>query len=53
MNKWLEGFAYRDKIQWSTFALAALGSLAIAFITTGFQSVKAAIANPVDSLRAE
>lgn len=53
MNKWLESFAYRDNIQWWSLAAAALGALVIAFITISFQSIKAAVANPVDSLRAE
>ncbi len=53
MHKWLQGFAYRDAIHWLDFVLAATGALIIAFVTISFQSVKAAIMNPVDSLRSE
>ena len=53
MSKWLESYAYRDGLQWWTLVLAATGALVIAFITISFQSIKAAVANPVDSLRAE
>jgi putative ABC transport system permease protein len=53
MHKWLEGFAYRQNIQWWVFAVTALGAIAIAFITISFQSVKAALANPIESLRSE
>lgn len=53
MNKWLQGFAYRQEIQWWVLAITAFGSTAIAFITISFQSIKAALANPVDSLRGE
>jgi putative ABC transport system permease protein len=53
MNKWLQEFAYRISIQWWILALAGLTALLIAFITVSFQSIKAAIANPVDSLKNE
>ena len=53
MHQWLQGFAYRQNLQWWVVASAALGSLIIAFITISFQSIKAAVANPVDSLRSE
>jgi putative ABC transport system permease protein len=53
MNKWLEGFAYRINIAWWVFALAGALALLIALITVSFQSVKAAVANPVKSLRSE
>jgi len=53
MNQWLQGFAYRQNIQWWVIVSAALGSIVIAFITVCFQSIKAALANPVDSLRGE
>ncbi|WP_183559292.1 ABC transporter permease [Mucilaginibacter sp. SP1R1] len=54
MNKWfLQGFAYRVSIQWWVFALAGVGALLIALITVSFQSIKAAIANPVESLKNE
>ncbi len=51
--KWLEGFAYRIELKWWFFAIAGLSALLIALITVSFQAVKAAIANPVKSLRTE
>jgi putative ABC transport system permease protein len=53
MHSWLQDFAYRIELQWWVFALAGLGAVLIAFLTVGFQSVKAARANPVKSLRSE
>ncbi len=53
MNKWLADFAYRIDIQWWMFVTAGLAAMLIAFLTVGFQSVKAALANPVESLRSE
>lgn len=53
MNKWLEGFAYRIDIRLGVFVLTAILSICIALITISFQSIKAAIANPVKSLRSE
>lgn len=53
MDQWLESFSYRIDIQWWVFVLAGLAALTIAFLTMGFQSIKAALANPVDSLRSE
>jgi putative ABC transport system permease protein len=53
MNKWLEGFAYRISFQWWMFAVAVMTAVTIALLTVGFQAVKAAIANPVKSLRTE
>jgi putative ABC transport system permease protein len=53
MNQWLSDFAYRIDIQWWMFALAGGLAVVIAFLTVGFQSVKAALANPVKSLRSE
>ncbi|MFN0037403.1 MAG: ABC transporter permease [Saprospiraceae bacterium] len=53
MNKWLADFAYRIDIQWWMFVAAALAAVGIAFLTVGFQSVRAALANPVKSLRSE
>ncbi|HEY2727356.1 MAG TPA: FtsX-like permease family protein, partial [Parafilimonas sp.] len=53
MNKWLENFAYRTNMSWWMFALAAFASLLIAFFTISFQAIKAALANPVKSLRTE
>ncbi len=53
MNKWLEDFAYRVNIGWWVFALAGSVALLIALITVSFRAVKAALANPVKSLRTE
>jgi putative ABC transport system permease protein len=53
MNKWLQNFPYPVKIGIGTFALTAVFAFVIALFTVGFQSVKAARANPVDSLRYE
>jgi len=53
MNKWLQDFTYRVNIGWSVFAVAAAAALLIALLTVSFQAVKAAIANPVKSLRTE
>jgi putative ABC transport system permease protein len=53
MNKWLQDFAYRIAIGWWVFALAGVIALVITFATVSFQAVKAALANPVDSLRSE
>ena len=53
MNKWLEDFAYRINISWRVFLVAGLIAVVIALITISFQSIKAAIANPVKSLRTE
>jgi ABC-type antimicrobial peptide transport system permease subunit len=53
VNKWLQGFAYRINISWWVFAVAGLLSVLIAWITISFQAFKAAIANPVKSLRTE
>jgi len=53
MNKWLSGFAYRVDVGWAIFLIASLGALAIAWLTVSYESVKAAIVNPVKSLRSE
>ncbi|MCU0346741.1 MAG: ABC transporter permease [Saprospiraceae bacterium] len=53
MDKWLQNFAYRIDIQWTVFALAGVVAVGVAFLTVSFQSVKAALANPVESLRNE
>ena len=52
-QKWLEGFAYRIHISWWIFLIAGFVAILIALITVSFQAIKAAIANPVDSLRSE
>jgi len=53
MNKWLQGFAYRIDISWWILAIAALLAVLIALATIFYQAIKAAVANPVDSLRSE
>lgn len=53
MNKWLKNFAYRTRIGIEYFVLAALLAFIIALITVSYQSVKAALANPVDSIKYE
>jgi putative ABC transport system permease protein len=53
MNKWLEDFAYRIHIGWWVFPISGIGALLIALLTVSFQAIKAAIANPVKSLRTE
>jgi ABC-type antimicrobial peptide transport system permease subunit len=53
MNKWLEDFVYRIDIEWWMFAVAGMVAVVIALLTVSMQAVKAAVANPVDSLRDE
>jgi len=53
MHTWLQDFAYRINIEWWVFAAAALLSITIALATISFQAIKAAVANPVKSLRTE
>ena len=53
MNKWLQNFAYQTSIGWQVFALTTLIALVIAFATISFRAVKAALSNPVKSLRTE
>jgi ABC-type antimicrobial peptide transport system permease subunit len=53
MYSWLETFAYRIKIDWIIFLVAAILAIVIALLTVSFQAIKAAIANPVESLRSE
>jgi len=52
-NKWLQEFAYRISISWWIYTTAGLGAIFIAFVTVGYQAIKAALANPVSSLRTE
>jgi putative ABC transport system permease protein len=52
-NKWLQGFAYRINVSWWMFIVAALIVMIIAIFTIGIQTIKAAVANPVNSLRTE
>jgi putative ABC transport system permease protein len=53
MNKWLEGFAYHQPLAWWIFVTAGLTAVVIALLTVSFQSVKAALMNPVKSLKSE
>jgi len=53
MHRWLEEYTYRIDIEWWVFALAGLLAVSIALLTVSFQSVKAALMNPVKSLRSE
>jgi hypothetical protein len=53
LSHWLETFAYRINLSWFIFAAAAFSALLLAWITVGYESIKAAIANPVKSLRSE
>jgi putative ABC transport system permease protein len=53
MNKWLQDFAYRVEISWWIFALAGIIAIAIALLTVSYQAIRAALMNPVKSLRAE
>ena len=53
MNEWLQGFAYRIQINWLLFVLIGMAAVTLASATIGFQAVKAAMANPVKSLRTE
>jgi len=53
MNQWLQDFAYRANISWWVFVLAGAMAVLIALLTVSFQSIRAAIANPVKSLRTE
>ncbi|MCY1313745.1 hypothetical protein D9M69_719410 [compost metagenome] len=53
MNRWLDDFAYRIEIQWWMFVAAGMGAVGIALLTVSYQAIKAAVANPVKSLRTE
>jgi putative ABC transport system permease protein len=53
MHKWLQEFAYRVAISWETFVLAGISALLVALFTISFQAIKAALANPVETLKAE
>lgn len=53
MNQWLQGFAYRIPVQWWVLLSAGLLAAGIALLTVSFQAIKAAVANPVRSLRSE
>ncbi len=53
MNRWLEGFAYQVTIQWWIFLISGVLAVIVALVTISFQSVKAAMMNPVNSLKSE
>ncbi|HTE11442.1 MAG TPA: FtsX-like permease family protein, partial [Chitinophagaceae bacterium] len=53
MHNWLQGYQYRTGLSWWVFAAAGIGALLITLLTVSFQAIKAAIANPVKSLRTE
>jgi hypothetical protein len=53
INKWLSSFAYRVNVGWAIFLITSSGALAIAWITVSYESLKAAIVNPIKSLRTE
>ena len=53
MHLWLQGYTYRINMQWWVFVMAGMLSVIVSLITVSFQAIKAAIANPVKSLRME
>ena len=53
MNKWLEDFTYKTEIRWDVFVLSGLMAVGIALVTISYQSIKATLVNPVNSLRSE
>jgi putative ABC transport system permease protein len=53
MNQWLQGFPYRTEITWWIFGIAGLVAVVIAIATVSSQAIKAAVSNPVESLRSE
>ncbi|MBC7511611.1 MAG: hypothetical protein H7320_23130, partial [Ferruginibacter sp.] len=53
MNNWLKDFAYHIDIQWWVFVLTGLLAILIALLTVSYQSIRAALMNPVKSLRSE
>lgn len=53
MNEWLNNFAFRIDMEWWVFVVAAVAAIIVAFLTVSFQSVRAALMNPVESLRGE
>jgi ABC-type antimicrobial peptide transport system permease subunit len=53
MHQWLQDYVYRINISWSLFAISGLAAIIIALLTISFQAIKAAIANPIKSLKTE
>jgi ABC-type antimicrobial peptide transport system permease subunit len=53
MHQWLQNYPFRIELSWWFFLIGGLASIFIALITVSFQAIKAAIGNPVDSLRSE
>ncbi|MDQ3291262.1 MAG: hypothetical protein M3Q05_08240, partial [Bacteroidota bacterium] len=53
MHQWLQDFAYRINLGWWVFAFAGVTALVIALFTVSYQAIKAALSNPVKSLRSE
>jgi putative ABC transport system permease protein len=53
MHNWLQGYQYRTEITWWIYAIAAIGAMVLTLLTVSYQSIKAALANPVRSLRSE
>jgi putative ABC transport system permease protein len=53
MYKWLQNFAYRTDVSWWIFLLSGVGMLLFSIVTLGIHTIKAAVANPVKSLRTE
>jgi putative ABC transport system permease protein len=52
-NSWLQNYQYRINVQWWVFAVAGVMAIVIALATVSFQAIKAALSNPVKSLRSE
>ena len=53
MNRWLADFAYQIEISWPVFLIVGLAALGIALLSVSYQAIRAALANPVESLRYE
>jgi ABC-type antimicrobial peptide transport system permease subunit len=53
LHQWLQHYAYHTPISWWIFAAAGVGAILITLVTVSFQSIKAALMNPIKSLRSE
>jgi putative ABC transport system permease protein len=53
MHNWLQNYQYRSEITWWIFAVTGLGAMMLTLLTVSYQSIKAALANPVKSLKSE